>query len=288
MDDAGTLRERVAAAAGRLSPKERRVAQYLQANPGRVAASSAATLAALIGTSDATVVRTARSLGYAGFTELRRSMAAEGPFRTAASVLAERMDHVDGVDDVLASTVEDTLGLVARLSEQRTAAAWAAAARLLEGASRVWTIGFGPAATPAEFLALSLSRIGVESTAITTTGFRMADDLLRIRAAEVVVVFAPGRLFQEIDAALERVREVGASSVVVSEALGLALRDRADVVISTPGTTDSSASELTAALLLSHSWTLRLARRDRERTLGRLAELNRVRTRIVGGPLDAV
>jgi DNA-binding MurR/RpiR family transcriptional regulator len=280
--ETATLQQRVAASAGRLSPKERRVAEYLQANPGRAAVSSAAALARLIGTSDATVVRTATSLGYPSFSKLRRSLAEEGPVRI------DRADRPAPDGDVLATSIADTLSVIEQLRDEHVAAAWSAAAELLGGAARVWTLGFGPAAAVAEFLALALGRIGVESRAVTTTGFRMADDLLHLRAGDALVVFAPVRLFQEIDAALARAREVGAGTVVVSEALGLTLRGRVDVVVSTPGTTHNSASELAAGLLVAQSLALQLAHRDRDRSLDRLQELDRLRTRVVGGPLDAV
>jgi DNA-binding MurR/RpiR family transcriptional regulator len=53
-------------------------------------------------------------------------------------------------------------------------------------------------------------------------------------------------------------------------------------------TTTNTASELTSALLVTHALALHLARHDRDRTLDRLAEIDRLRARVVGGPLDAL
>src|SRR5260370_35075647 len=72
-----TLDERVAASRERLSPAERNVARFFQDNREQVMVASAQALAARIGTSDATVVRATRALGYAGMEAMRRDLAAE-------------------------------------------------------------------------------------------------------------------------------------------------------------------------------------------------------------------
>lgn len=59
-----TFRQRVAAMADTLAPAARRVVQFIDQNRLSVLASSAAQLAASIGTSDATVVRTVQALGF--------------------------------------------------------------------------------------------------------------------------------------------------------------------------------------------------------------------------------
>ena len=69
--------DRVAARLERLSPAEREAARFFQANREEVMVASAQALAARIGTSDATVVRTSRALGYAGMEAMRRDLAAE-------------------------------------------------------------------------------------------------------------------------------------------------------------------------------------------------------------------
>ena len=62
----GTLEERVAARTDSLSAAERKVAHYLAAQPDKAAFASAAELGRLTETSDATVIRTIKSLGYDG------------------------------------------------------------------------------------------------------------------------------------------------------------------------------------------------------------------------------
>src|SRR5437763_14812271 len=57
-----------------LSPKERAVAQFYADHREEAAFLSAAEIAQRLGTSDATVVRAVKALGYTGIPELRREL----------------------------------------------------------------------------------------------------------------------------------------------------------------------------------------------------------------------
>ena len=61
------------------SPIERSVADFLLATGPRAGAMSAREIAQAVGTSDATVIRTSRSLGFDGFRDLRRFVASQTP-----------------------------------------------------------------------------------------------------------------------------------------------------------------------------------------------------------------
>src|SRR6266567_9530826 len=60
-----------------LSPTEGQVVQYFRENREEVMVASAAILASRIGTSDATVIRAVKALGYSGLDALRQDLAAE-------------------------------------------------------------------------------------------------------------------------------------------------------------------------------------------------------------------
>src|SRR5436189_5762457 len=72
-----TFDQRVTTALQRLSPAEVQVARFFQANREEVLVASASALASRIGTSDATVIRATKALGYAGLAALRQQLAAE-------------------------------------------------------------------------------------------------------------------------------------------------------------------------------------------------------------------
>ena len=67
-----SFNELVNARMEQISPAEQRVARFFQKNREEVLYASASALAVNSGTSDATVVRTAKALGFKGMGELRR------------------------------------------------------------------------------------------------------------------------------------------------------------------------------------------------------------------------
>lgn len=66
--------ERVAGRIEQMSPAERRVVRFFQENREEVLIASAAALAAMVGTSDTTILRATRSLGFSGLEHLRRTL----------------------------------------------------------------------------------------------------------------------------------------------------------------------------------------------------------------------
>lgn len=281
------LHERVAALAGGLSPSERVVAEFMAAYPQVVVASSASELGERTGTSDATVVRATKALGYPGYRELKRELLGTITSRRDLAVAMDvRLDRVAGEDNQLALVLDDTIALLGRLRDGLDPAAWQRAVDAVVAAPAVMTYGIGPAGTVAEHLCLSLKRIGVRARGVTLTGFRLADELLSLDRDEVVVVFAPVRRFREITVLVERAAEVGAKVVLVSERLGTALAPRVHAVLATPQSTTSTASETTAGMVLAHALTLAVAAASRPGSVAALHTVNRLRAEVVGGELE--
>ena len=103
--------QRIAAYDQKLTPAERRVMEYLALNRETALLASAADMARQIGTSDATIIRTARKLGFSGLEELRRGLA--GDLRRDLT-LTERFENDlretgGGVSNAVTQTVETLL-----------------------------------------------------------------------------------------------------------------------------------------------------------------------------------
>lgn len=95
MDKRHRFADRAALASENLSAAERDALRFFQENREEVLVSSAAALAAKIGTSDATIIRTAQALGYSGLDDLRRNLADE--LRTSLSPAARMTSNLPGI-----------------------------------------------------------------------------------------------------------------------------------------------------------------------------------------------
>src|SRR5262249_52866015 len=128
-----------------LSPTELRVARFFLERRESLLLGSAMEIAALAGASDATVVRTARSLGFDGLAELREAALAgltKGAASTPSGRLRRTLDQAGG-DPAAAlhhvvATHDESLHI---LREPAFAARFAEAVAILGGAARRQVFG---------------------------------------------------------------------------------------------------------------------------------------------------
>jgi DNA-binding MurR/RpiR family transcriptional regulator len=279
-----SVAERLALHRERLSPREREVGEYLAAQGEDAAFLSAAEIAARIGTSDATVVRTVKALGYRGLQALRDELIGELRARATPAARLERSFEQIGQEP--ASALEHVLSLqIEFLEEMRRSLAddaFERAVGLLDGAERVVIAGVGPTAALTEYLALRLHRMRRPSATVTMTGLRLADELLGLKSGDVLVLVVYEALDRDSAATLERANELGLRVVLVTDTLGVALADRIDVALSAPRSRAGGLSTVVTTVALFDALILALAGLDRDRALSGLAELNVLRQRTTG------
>src|SRR5438552_6451280 len=107
--------DRVAERGEALAPAERRVADLLLDLGPEATLLSAAALAEQLGTSDATVVRTAKALGYSGLAELRRALAAYGENPPQGVRLRRTLEQSPG-DDLFTSAIRNQFSALESLA----------------------------------------------------------------------------------------------------------------------------------------------------------------------------
>ena len=196
---------RIAARFGQMSPAEQRVARYFQDHREEVLIASAAALAAKADTSDATVVRAAKALGFSGLDDLRRTLADE--LRLSLSP-AERLTRTLGeIGDSLSAAFAVTLDIHLRsletLRRSITPEQFEAAVDGILAARRIVVFGLGPSSAIANYLVTQLIRFGRDAMSLTNTGLLFADDLRRLRDGDLVIMLAYGRVYAELASLLD-------------------------------------------------------------------------------------
>jgi DNA-binding MurR/RpiR family transcriptional regulator len=284
----GSLAERLAAHFVNLSPAEQRVARFFADHREEVAFISALDVAQQLGTSDATVVRTARSLGYSGLPELKRELIADLRSKaTPALQLGRSLEQV-GTQPELA--LDYMLTMQGELLEEARRAIqpgeFLRSLEILQGADRVFVFGVGPSAPLADLFVLRLVRFGYQAATITQTGFRLADALLPIRAGDALVLLASGRVYHEVAVTLSHVETLGVPVVLLTDTLSVALADRVQATLVAPRGKSGMLDSVATTLVVLDALLLGLATRDRTRSLASLEELNDLRAQIVGYRVD--
>jgi DNA-binding MurR/RpiR family transcriptional regulator len=283
---APTFEERIAERFGRMSPAERRVVRFFQDNREEVLIASAAALAAKAETSDATVVRATKALGFSGLEDLRRTLA--GELRSSLS-LAERLTRTLGeVGNNPSAAFEMTLDIHLRslesLRRSITSEQFEKAVAGIAAARRILVFGIGPSRAIADYLVLQLARFGLDAASLTNTGLLFADDLRKLREGDLIIMLAYGRVYAELAALLDEIERHRLRSFLVTDTLVATLRHRVDLVLPVPRGHAEMLSMHTATLGFIEALLVGVATRRPDETLASLKELNEARARLREGP----
>jgi DNA-binding MurR/RpiR family transcriptional regulator len=279
-----TLSARLARLGGSLGVAGQRVAHFIAQNPAAALASSAMDLAASTGTSDATVIRTVQALGYPGLADLKQALVAslEGDTTSAGDMRRTLGDL--GEDAVLA------LDIVLAAHEEALATLHSAAFReqlgqalpVLHAARRIVVFGIGPSAALARYVAVLLARSGRSSKCLDATGIMLADQMLDLRAGDVVLALAYGRPYREVIGLFGEARRLRLPIVLVSEAANSALAKWANTVLVIPRGKPQRVALHGGTLVGLEAIALALAAASRDGAVATLERLNTLRIAVSG------
>ena len=219
-----------------LPPSARRVAEEILADPETVLHHTISELAQICSTSEPSVVRFCRAVGYAGYAQLRLSMATEIGRETAQFGDTKRFGADISPEDSLADTVAkiafaETLGIEETLShldidELRSVVEAISAAR------QILVYGVGAGAVVADDLQHKLFRIrriihSFDDPHDALMGASLMTD------GDVAVAFSHSGRTAETLEFVERAREAGATTVAITNGAGSPLAEAADLCLLT-------------------------------------------------------
>ncbi len=198
-----------------LRQAEARLAEYLRAHPHDVIQLSISDLADRSGTSEATVVRLCRKLGFRGFQDFKIGLAQSlvGPLQT----IHEEIDERDTVDTVKAKVfnasvqaLQDTMSVIDSRDLSR-------AVELLDSASRVVFLGAGNSGWVCMDGALKLLKLGINAAAYVDEHSQLVAAALLGPGCVAVGVSHSGATRDTVEA-LEVAKKGGATTICISGA----------------------------------------------------------------------
>ncbi len=230
---AKSVREQIQDRLDTLSKKERRVAEYLLANPSNMLFATAAEVAQQAGVVPATVVRFARSAGFSGFTQFREALRSEYPFlRRSTEHLDEHLDEVasSGTKQLVDRVREQSAANLATTFAQLDPTSLDAAAGYLLAAQRVQI-----AATPTSRAIATQLHCALQTAEIRSQQVDDWADLLfaapGLGAGDVVVGITVSSYMKVTVEALRLGRQAGARTIFLTDAPFAPGADVADVTL---------------------------------------------------------
>lgn len=250
--------------AHRLSPTQRRVVQSMLDSLPDVAFMSTVEVAELAGVSQPTVVRLAAALGYPGYPE----------FRAAVRGVALSEDEPASVPprtNPRAAALQAEQANIAALERTLDSDRMARAVEVLSATDPWGILGVRASAAIAQYLGYFAARI-VPGVRVLTNPATVDDDLLELRdgGASAVLAYVMPRYPRSVVLALRTARELGMTTVVITDNHLVPFRDEVDVLLVAPVGADLIFDTHGAAMTLSTVLLDAMARRDPRRTQARL------------------
>ncbi|MGY0020402.1 MurR/RpiR family transcriptional regulator [Streptomyces sp. cg35] len=154
------LEGRVRALLPSLNPAATRIARVLLEDRARAAQLTMTQLAELAGTSESSVVRATRALGFGGYAQLRLALAAEAAREAGERPVTGDISRDDALPDVIAKLAGEEMKAISDTAAQLDAVVLDRVIDLLIGARRITVHGSGASGLVATDLHHKLERIG--------------------------------------------------------------------------------------------------------------------------------
>jgi DNA-binding MurR/RpiR family transcriptional regulator len=280
--------ETVAVHLDQMSPSEQRVARVFLEAREEVLVASAASLALKAQTSDATVVRTVKSLGFSGLDELRQVLAAE--LKQSLTIASRLTETLRDVGDNLQAAFDRTLDIhrdaIEKLRRDVSAEMFSAAVETLTRAKRVAVFGIGPSSAISTYFTTQLGRFGIDTICLSHTGLLFADDLRKLRKGDVLIALAYTHVYRELAVLLNEADRHGLKKLLITDSLASKLRRRVDLILPVARGRADMLSMHTATLGLIEALLVGLAVKNSQGTVRSLEALNALREEVVGEAID--
>ncbi|MCW2875976.1 MAG: RpiR family transcriptional regulator [Sphaerisporangium sp.] len=226
---------RVRAVLPSLTPSAQMIARLILDDPATVARSTITELSAASATSEATIVRTARVLGFSGYAQLRLALAAaaatrQGPDRLVPGDLAPDDPLSDLIAKVTRAESEALEDTAAQLSPERLGHVVDA----ITGARRVDVYGVAASGLVATDMSQKLLRIGLSAHAFTDAHLAMTSAVL-LRPGDVAVGVSCTGETPDVLEPVRHAHKAGATTVAITNNPRSALAEVCDHVLISAG-----------------------------------------------------
>jgi DNA-binding MurR/RpiR family transcriptional regulator len=231
----------------RLTPAQRRIAQFVSEEPQRVAMMSSPELADAVGISQPSVTRFAMALGFSGFADLRRALADE-LLRAGADVDRAGPPTADPVVDPAASNV------AALHRSLPSAEMLLTLGSDLHGAPTLGVFGLRVAEAPARWFHFLAQKVHADVRLVSDGVGHLVDTIgdLRRRDGSWLVAFVLPEYPTEAGRYLELVQQAGVPILLITDSLECPLSQLGQVVITTKVRTGSTFDSIAAPSVIGN------------------------------------
>lgn len=228
-----------------LSVSQNRVVETLSTNPRSASFQNLSRIAERSGVNKATVVRTAQSLGFAGWPALQQELRAQ--YLSSLSLEETLGEHKSSTSSAVHhAIVQDVRNLNSALEilDPKTIDA---VIDVLVHSNRILSLGMGSAAAPAQLFSHLASNMGYPVHAEDRGGVHFAAALNPMNAGDVLITVNLWRPMNAILGAIKSARRAGITTVAITDLSTGLIAESSDYVLAFPSEGVSFFQSVTAA-----------------------------------------
>ncbi|MFD1329172.1 MurR/RpiR family transcriptional regulator [Mycoplana ramosa] len=216
--DSSSVRQRLTTALTEASASGKAVANFMLANISDLPFETSRSVADKVGVSELTVGRFCRSIGYAGFKDLKERL--KDDISDSPWLLGDRLRDLQqksATDAALARSLELAVASVVRVYEYAHTEAWNRAAKRIAAADRVFIAGFQTERGLAEAFAHMLRYLRDEVQLVDIAGGNFAEVLLTDPAGCTLVLIDARRYSHQSQLLAAKAAERGMPITIVTD-----------------------------------------------------------------------
>lgn len=226
-----SIHDRIAQKYESMSKSQRKLADYLLSGSTQVAMMSSAELAREVGVSEATVVRFAQMIGFAGYPEMRQHLQRNVLKELGSSERLASTVHGAGPASPLRAIVAATQRHLDQLLQNVTDDQISEAVERITRSRRIFIFGEGAPASVTHLAEFWLSRLGCQVIRVNQTGRRFFDFAFTSGPGDLGIILAFRRVLPEPKAFLEHLSREEGESILITDLVQSPLHPLASQVL---------------------------------------------------------
>ncbi|MBM4260147.1 MAG: MurR/RpiR family transcriptional regulator [Deltaproteobacteria bacterium] len=258
-----------------LNGAQRRLGRYLKNDSSALLVYNVNDLAQAVGVSKATVVRFAKTMGYAGFPEFKRDIQKEMRRKLrAADRMKETFAELGDDENIFGKLIKRDIQLLQEL-QSASFSDFQAAVELILNARKVYLIGLNASTALAYILYFRLMRVKKEAHWIVMTGgASLVEQLAFMKPEDALVAIDFVEVPREVQTALQHAQKIGTPILGITDFPSSPIAKAAKVCLYAKRGLHSSVNSLTPAFSLVNALAIAVGWAKRSDSIKALTDLD--------------
>ncbi|MGL5411126.1 MurR/RpiR family transcriptional regulator [Cetobacterium sp.] len=258
-----------------LTKGEKKIAEYIISNPKEVSDMSALDLGKVLNTSDASIVRFSKNIGFKGFSDLKTYLKIQiNSFKKPQNKILEKWNNFQSENDIVDKIVKSDLKNIESFLSQIDVKKVEETVKNILSSKKVFVIGMGCSRGVAQFISWHMKRIGVDVELLQESGIGLLESLVHLKKEDTVLFFTfPRYLTDEVQAS-KLIKKRGAKLILITSELFSDISVNSDIVFKVPVDNDSFFNSYIVPMELCNIILTSIYEKNKDRIYKELEEIS--------------